>query len=212
MRFRGIWAASLLATLLVVTLSVVACSSAASVASLRGTPAATPSSSETETLAGRTTVAWTAFNGDSAIEVWIAVSNARLRVLATLTQDPNTCAAYVATGLPMLSPDGATMLPQVRSYGWVDNRTVFAFSQYNFTSVDRTYPYTLGAGQPTALAGLGTPLEGVVRGSTLYYLDVVSGEGGIQSIVRRYDLSHRELLPGGIDLGAYAACSECPDM
>jgi len=251
MRSRGIWAATLLPTWLVVALALVACGSATSVTSPTAMRLATPSASTTAPVAGRATFAWTAFDGDGAIQVWIAASAGPPRLLATLMQDPNTCAAYVAAGLPMLSPDGAhvlvslgqrcgglildpgpliiidvangrssmvplpdgaTVLPQVRSYGWVDNRTVFAFSQYNFTSVDRTYLFTLGAGQPAVLAGLDTPLEGMLRGSTLFYLQVTSGEGGIQSIVRRYDLAHHAALAGGIDLGAYASCSECPDM
>src|SRR5258707_843988 len=109
-------------------------------------------------------------------------------------------------------PEGATVLPQVRSYGWVDSRTVFAFSQDIYTAAYRTFLYTLGAAQATALAGGDAPLEGVARGSTLFYLQVTSGEGGIQSILRRFDLAQRTAIAGGIDLGAYAACSECPGI
>lgn len=109
-------------------------------------------------------------------------------------------------------PINATVLPQLRSYGWVDNRTIFAFSQYNDMNVDTAYLYSLDTRQAETLAGLVTPVEGVVRGSTLFYLQSTSGEGGIQSILRRYDLAHRVAIPGGIDLGAYAACSECPSM
>src|SRR5262249_51597198 len=110
-------------------------------------------------------------------------------------------------------PNDASVLPQIRSYGWVDNRAVFAFSpKYNLEAAYRTYLYTLGAGHAEGLAGLQAPLEGVVRGSTLFYLQTTSGEGGIQSILRRYDLARRAPIVGGIDLGAYAACSECPDM
>jgi hypothetical protein len=95
----------------------------------------------------------------------------------------------------------------------VDNRTVFASSpKYNLEFADRMYLYTLGAGQAELLADIGAPLEGLVRGSTLFYLQATSGEGGIQSILRRYDLARRAPIAGGIDLGAYAACSECPDM
>ncbi len=109
-------------------------------------------------------------------------------------------------------PDGATMLPQLRSYGWVSNQTVFAFSLYNDVSVYKAYLYALGSAQAETLAGLDEPTEGVVRGSTLFYLQTTSGEGGIQSILRRYDLAHRAAISGSIDLGAYAACSECPDQ
>ena len=49
-----------------------------------------------------------------------------------------------------------------------------------------------------------------MRGSTLFYLQTTSGEGGIQSILRRYDLTRRAPIGGSIDLGAYASCSECP--
>lgn len=133
-----------------------------------------------------------------------------------LTVDPGPLLIVdVASGRSSIVPlpDGTTVLPQVRSYGWVDNHTLFAFSQYNYTNVFSAYLYTLGAGQAEKLAGLlDTPLEGLVRGSTLFYLQVTSGDGGIQSILRRYDLAHRAPLPGGIDLGAYAVCGECPDM
>jgi hypothetical protein len=108
-------------------------------------------------------------------------------------------------------PGGATVLPQVRSYGWADDHTVFAFFQDTYTAVV-TFLYTLGAGQAEMLTGLQSPLEGVVRGSTLFYLQTTSGEGGIQSILRRYDLARRAPIGGGIDLGAYASCSECPGL
>ncbi len=253
MRLRGrwVWAAAVLATLLVAALALDACAAATSGAAPTATRAATPSSRVSGPGAGRARVAWTAFAGDGVIQVWTATSDGPPRLLATLAQASASC-QMVAAGLPMLSPDGAhvlvsegeqcgglildpgpllvvdvasgqsrtvplpydaTVLPQVRSYGWVDNRTVFAFSpKYNLEAAYRTYLYTLGAGQAATLAGLDTPLEGVVRGSTLFYLQVTSGEGGIQSILRRYDLAQRTAIAGGIDLGAYAACSECPDM
>jgi hypothetical protein len=249
MRSHAPWVATVLSTLLVVALALDACASATSSASPSATRVATPSSTATGLGARRATVAWTAFAGDEAIQVWIAAPDAPPRLLATLT-NPATCQT-VAAGLPMLSPDGAhvlvslgkrcnlildpgpllivdvadgrhsvvplpdeaTVLPQVRSYGWVDNRTLFAFSpKYNLEAAYRTYLYTLGAGQAETLTGLTAPLEGVVRGSTLFYLETTSGAGGIQSILRRYDLAQRAAIAGGIDLGAYASCSECPDM
>lgn len=105
-------------------------------------------------------------------------------------------------------PSGVTVLPQVRSYGWVDSSTIFAIAY----APAGAFVYTLGAAGATRLDGLRTPLEGVVRGSTLFYLEVASGVGSVQSILHRYDLTTHRVLFGGIDLGTYATCSECPDM
>jgi hypothetical protein len=128
-----------------------------------------------------------------------------------LILDPGPLAILDATSgqlsyVPL--PRDATALPQVRSYGWADNQTIFAIA-YAFKGV---FLYTLGASAVTALDGLQTPLEGVVRGSTLFYLSVSSGSGGIQSNLRRYDLARHAPLVGSISLGAYASCSECPDI
>jgi hypothetical protein len=128
-----------------------------------------------------------------------------------LILDPGPLAILDATSghlsyVPL--PYDATVLPQVRSYGWVDNQTIFAIAY----SSKGAYLYTLDAPSVTALEGLQTPLEGVVRGSTLFYLSVGSGSGGIQSNLRRYDLTRHAPLPGSISLGAYASCSECPAM
>src|SRR5262249_42130469 len=71
--------------------------------------------------------------------------------------------------------------------------------------------YTLGSSGVRRLEGLQTPLEGVVRGSTLFYLSVAaSGSGDIQSSLRRYDLTRHAPLTSSISLGAYGSCWECP--
>lgn len=110
-------------------------------------------------------------------------------------------------------PAGATVLPQARSYGWVDNQTLFAIAYDATHAFKGAFLYTLGAASAAALQGLQqTPLDGAVRGSTLFYLAVGSGAGGIESSLRRYDLTRHAPLTGSISLGAYTACSECPDM
>jgi hypothetical protein len=241
MRSRGIWAVTLLVTLLLVAPSLTACQAARAVTHA---PTATAQST------GHSIVVWTSYSSNGAIQVWIATADDQPRLLATPTTSFDQCPT-VAAGLPMVSPDGThillslgqrcdlildpgplviidvatghaitvslpqggTVLPQVRSYGWVNNRTVFAFSQYNYTDVYHTYLYTLGTGQATTLAGVDQALEGVVRGTTLFYLEVTSGHGGTLSILRRYDLARNMAIAGGIDMGAYnGACSECPDQ
>lgn len=106
-------------------------------------------------------------------------------------------------------PADTTVLPQVRSYGWIDNNTVVALP-YNATS--SAYVYTVGSATATRLDGLLSPLEGVVRGSTLFYLEERSSAGSIQLLLHRYDLAARRVVPGSVDLGGYRTCSECPSM
>lgn len=137
---------------------------------------------------------------------------------ANFILDPGPLAIIDATNghlsyVPL--PSGATVLPQVRSYGWVDNQTIFALAYDATFAFKGAFLYTLGGASATALEGLQTPLEGVVRGSTLFYLAVGSGSGaagGIQSNLRRYDLARHAPLAGSISLGTYTACSECPAM
>ncbi len=85
MRSRGRWAATLVATLLVVLLALDACAAATSVASPSATRAAIPSPTASGQVAGHVTIAWTAFAGDGAIQVWVAASDDRPRLLTTLT-------------------------------------------------------------------------------------------------------------------------------
>jgi hypothetical protein len=241
MRYRGIWAVTLLVTLLLVAPALTACHSS--------TRVVTPTPAATAPDRGHAIVAWTAYSSNGAIQLWIATADDQPRLLATPTAPSDACPT-VAAGLPMVSPDGTHILlglgqrcdlirdpgplivvdvasghssavplpccvgvlPQVRSYGWVDNRTVFAFTQDTSTAVYRTFLYTLSERQVATLAGVDQALEGVVRGTILFYLEVTSGDGGIESILRRYDLARNAAIAGGIDLGAYAPCSECPDQ
>jgi len=242
MRSRGARAATLLATLLVVALALNACDAETSSASPTATPSVSPSAGAsvawTAFASDEAIQVWIAAPNSPPRLLATLTNSATCQTVAAglpmfspdgahllvslgkrcdgLILDPGPLVIVnVANGqysvVPL--PYDATVLPQMRSYGWVDNRTLFAFSpKYNLEAAYRSYLYTLGAGQAETLAGLDAPLEGVVRGSTLYYLGTASGDGGIQSILRRYDLAHRAAIAGAIDLGAYASCSECPDQ
>jgi hypothetical protein len=109
-------------------------------------------------------------------------------------------------------PSGVTVLPQVRSYGWVDNNTIFALAHDATLAYTGTFVYSLGATRTILIEGLHAPLEGIAVRTTLFYLGVEPVSGGIESILYRYDLTTHRPFTGGIDLGSYASCSECPIM
>jgi hypothetical protein len=101
------------------------------------------------------------------------------------------------------------VLTDQRTYGWIDNATVFILG--NFQPNPGGLTYTLGAGAAVALPGMpGRTIEGVVRGSTLFYLTAVdSSVGGYpneHTYLHRYNLSTHAAIPGAVDLGAFDMC------
>jgi hypothetical protein len=100
----------------------------------------------------------------------------------------------------------AYVLTDERSYGWIDNHTIFIVG--NYSPKPGGMVYTLGAGSPIALPGMPPiVIEGVVRGSTLFYVtaDVTSAGGypAFHSVLHRYSLSTHSNLTGTIDLGGF---------
>jgi hypothetical protein len=104
-------------------------------------------------------------------------------------------------------PGSVLVQANVRSYGWINNTTIFAFAAFNGPAALVTY--MLGAGSTTALPGLpATVTEGVVRGNTLFYQQadnngVVNHRQQIHSTVHRYDLNSHTVLPGAVDQGNF---------
>lgn len=115
-------------------------------------------------------------------------------------------------------PGSGILLTNQRSYGWVDAHTLFALGNFGAASGGVLYP--LGASSTTPLSGLpGNISEGVVRGTTLFYVTANQTTGPVgasktsytlyHTLLARYDLSTQTPLPGTVDLGTFAMCA-CP--
>lgn len=111
-------------------------------------------------------------------------------------------------------PGGGSVRTNTRSYGWIDNNTMFAVGY--FGSGPGGVTYTLGAGAATALPGLPSNLtDAVARGSTLFYAQevdstVAGGYPQYHTYLHRYNLTTHAVLPGSIDQGAFDMCMCSP--
>jgi hypothetical protein len=91
----------------------------------------------------------------------------------------------------------------MRATGWVDDHTIFFAG-------DQLYTYTLGAAAPTPLAGVTNAAEAVVRGHTLYYMQVDTASLVLTFTLHRYDLATNSALPGAIAMGQMHMCQCSP--
>jgi hypothetical protein len=86
--------------------------------------------------------------------------------------------------------------------GWINNSTIWFLNYGGF------YTYALGAPSPTHVAPLNQPLDGVVRGSTLFWANSFGStpSGPFTAHLQRYDLSTHSALPGSIAMGTINGC------
>jgi hypothetical protein len=103
-------------------------------------------------------------------------------------------------------PGPGVVLTDQRSYGWLDDGTVFAVGEFGGAT------YALGDGSATPLDGLPTGIpEAVARGQTLFYVTADRGSDGAYAQYRvtlhQYDLGGHTVLPDSVDLGAFDLCA-----
>ncbi|HEV7128192.1 MAG TPA: hypothetical protein VGN32_12200 [Ktedonobacterales bacterium] len=120
-------------------------------------------------------------------------------------------ATGAATQVPL--PNQGGVLTNQRAYGWINNTSVFAIGNWN--NADEGASYTLGAGAATPLPGFpGNAREGVVRGTTLWYVTEdtgsVSGYEQTHVVLHHYDLGAHSVASGSIDLGSYGKFQGSP--
>ena len=101
-------------------------------------------------------------------------------------------------------PQNTTVISEERAYAWIDSTHLVALAYAG------AYVYQLGGSSVTQLPGITNTVEGVVRGSTLFYLTNTGFTNGLDSKLHRYDLSAKQPLPGTIDLGAFGMCQCSP--
>ncbi|HKB47361.1 MAG TPA: hypothetical protein VKC57_06670, partial [Ktedonobacterales bacterium] len=94
-------------------------------------------------------------------------------------------------------------LANQRSYGWVNNNTVWIL---NYGGL---YEYTLGAGSPTLLPGISNGVEGVLRGNTFFFSNMVSTPTIFTLYLYRYDMTSHTVL-STINLGTIHGCQCSP--
>ncbi len=95
-----------------------------------------------------------------------------------------------------------------RVAGWIDNSTVW------YINYGGLYTYTIGAGGTTLIDPLHSPEDAVLRGSTLFWSNFISGgPGGGSSAstgIHRYNISTHAALPGTISQGTMPECGCSP--
>jgi hypothetical protein len=91
-----------------------------------------------------------------------------------------------------------------RTAGWLNNSTIF------FVDASGLHTYTIGAGSPTAVPGLTSPDEAVLRGDTLFWTRVTFASFNWTTTLRRFSMSAHSALPGIISLGQVHACACSP--
>src|SRR5262249_41278618 len=91
-----------------------------------------------------------------------------------------------------------------RTAGWLNNNTIF------YITAAGLHTYTLGAGSPTAVPGLTSPDEAILRGDTLFWTRVTFASFNWTTTLRRYSMSAHSALPGVISLGQVHACACSP--
>ena len=111
-------------------------------------------------------------------------------------------ATGVSTTVPL--PQNVTVLSEERAYAWIDSTHLVVLAYAG------AYVYQLGGGSASQLPGIVNAVEGVVRGSTLFYLTNTGFGNGLDSRLHRYDLNAKQPLSGTIDLGAFGSCQCSP--
>lgn len=101
-------------------------------------------------------------------------------------------------------PQNTTVISEERAYAWIDSAHLVVLG---YTGA---YVYQLGGGGVSQLPGIANAVEGVVRGSTLFYLTNTGFGAGLDSKLHRYDLSAKQPLPSTIDLGSFGSCQCSP--
>lgn len=101
-------------------------------------------------------------------------------------------------------PQNATVASEERAYAWIDSTRLVVLGYSG------AYVYQLGGSGVSQLPGITNAVEGVVRGSTLFYLTNSGFTNGLDSKLHRYDLNAKQPLPGAIDLGAFGSCQCSP--
>jgi hypothetical protein len=120
-----------------------------------------------------------------------------------------TVSVITVAGAATAAVPGVTNLSRanMRTTGWVNNNTIFFIS-------DKLYTYTLGAGAPTAVAGVSNPveavvrghMEAVVRGHTLFYAQGDTANHITTFTLHQYDFNMNAVLPASIALGQIHMC------
>lgn len=102
--------------------------------------------------------------------------------------------------------NNAIDLSSERTGGWLDNHTVF------FVNSSGLYTYELAAGSPVLVSALASPWEAILRGSTLFWMQMSysSSTNNWTTSLHRYDMSTHAALPGSISLGQVHECACSP--
>jgi hypothetical protein len=115
----------------------------------------------------------------------------------------------------VMVPDGtlrSQMVPVNREFAWADNHTLLIFGGFhganNGSDDTVSYRYDITSASLTPLPGVTDAYEGVVRCSTLFYLELtpltpagIAGHFKGFARLHRYDLSHQRELGSPIYLG-----------
>jgi hypothetical protein len=111
----------------------------------------------------------------------------------------------VASGAIIPIPT-ANDLSSERTAGWLDNHTVY------FVDSSGLYTYALGAGSPVLVSALAGPWEAVLRGSTLFWMQMSfsTSTNNWTTSLHRYDMSAHAALSGSISLGQVHECACSP--
>jgi hypothetical protein len=238
LRVPSLLLASIFAASLVLT-SCGGSSSGTSSAPTATQPPATATATRTP-VPTQNTLAWVQIGSKGAIELHASVNGAAPHIYATIPQLVNGCGyvdtgpaifspdlAHIAFALgfgctdgqyagPLLVVDAATSatitvpLPQnasviseERDYAWIDSTHLV------IVGYSGAYVYPLG-GSASKLPGISSAVEGIARGTTLFYLTNSGFGAGLHSQLHRYDLNAKQTLPGAIDLGSFGSCQCSP--
>jgi hypothetical protein len=113
----------------------------------------------------------------------------------------------VASGaITPVPTNNARDLSSERTDGWLDSHTVY------FVNSGGLYTYALGAGSPVLVSALASPWEAVLRGSTLFWMQMSfsSSTNNWTTSLHRFDMNTHAALSGSISLGQVHECACSP--